>query len=322
MVSVSLFAGAAGPVRAAEAGPPATVNGRSIEAWELDRELAVRISTGSYHRRVSDDRLAELRCESLAAVVLKELKLQWSNGRDVVVDSTAEESAWQEMRTRFSSADQFEEALELKRISESALRRAFHRDAVSLAVDEHVLSGVARPTETEVEVWFLLHEDDYMTPETRRVVHVLVHVPPSGDRDAWAAAEARADELARSVAAGEGSLMESASAEIENLPPKFRDQVGDIGFVHRGSLALAIDEAVFAAEVGSVVGPVPSIYGYHVLHVLDQHSPEPLELADVRAAVEERIVRETSRRRLDEFEAELLAGAAVEIGMGECSGSF
>ena len=320
--TVAVAAIVAAPVRAAEPDPPATVNGRIIEDWEIERELAAKIATGSFHRRVSDERLAELRCESLRAVVLKELKLQWARGRNVEVDSTAEENAWQEMRARFSSADQFQAALELKGMSEGALRRAFHRDSVSVAVDERVVSDVAPPTDTQVEVWFLLHEDDYMTPEARRVVHVLVHVPPSADRDEWAAAEARAEDLARSVAAGEGSLMESASAELASLPPKFRDQVGDIGFVHRGSLAPAIDEAVFSAEIGSVAGPVATIYGYHVLQVLELRKPQPLELADVRAAVEDRIIRESSQRRQADFEAELLAGAAVEIGMSECSETF
>lgn len=324
-VAVTIVAGAAiatAPARGSEPGPPATVNGRVIEGWEVDRELAVRISAGSYHRQVSGERRDALRCESLRAVVLEELKVQWARGRDVVVDSAKEEDAWAEMRARFSSDDQFRAALELKGISESGLRRAFHRDAVSLAVDERVISEVTSPTDTEVEVWFLLHEDDYMTPEARRVVHVLVNVPPSADRDAWAAAEDRADELARRAAAGEISLVDVASAELESLPPKFRDQVGDIGFVHRGSLAPAIDEAVFTAQVGSVTGPVASIYGYHVLHVLEQRKPQPLELADVRDAVEDRIVRELSQRRLEGFEAELLAGATIEIGMSECTESF
>jgi parvulin-like peptidyl-prolyl isomerase len=321
--TVAVVALAAAPVRAVEPDPPAaTVNGRIIEGWEIDRELAVRISTGSYHRRVSDERLAELRCESLRAVVLKELKTQWARGRDVVVDSEAEEEAWSEMRARFSSADQFQTALELKGMSEGALRRAFHRDAVALAVDQRVVSEVGPPTDTQVEVWFLLHEDDYMTPEARRVVHVLVYVPPSADREAWTAAEDRAEDIVRLARVGEAPLMEVASAEIESLPPKFRDQIGDIGFVHQGSLAPAIDEAVFEAEVGSVTGPVATIYGYHVLHVLDQRKPQPLELADVREAVEGRVLRELSQRRLDGFEAELLAGAAVEIGMSECSGTL
>ena len=84
----------------------------------------------------------------------------------------------------------------------------------------------------------------------------------------------------------------------------------------------AVGQAVFSAEVGSVTGPVATIYGYHVLHVLDQRKPQPLSLADVRDAVDGRVLRELSQRRLDGFEAELLAGAAVEIGMSECSGTL
>jgi len=309
-------------VSASAADPPAIVNGRLMDGWEFDRELAVRISAGSYHRQISDERRSELRCESLRVLVLKELKLQWARGKNIAVDPAVEEAAWFEMRERFSSENQYRSALETKGMSEAALRRAFHRDAVTEAVDEFTISAVTPPGETEIEVYFLIRSDEYMTPEARRVVHVLVHVPPSAGRDEWRAAEERATELSRRAADGEGSLMELASAELERLPPRFRDQVGDIGFVHRGSLAPVVDAVVFSTEIGSVTEPVSTIYGYHVIHVTDRRPPKPMELAQVREAVEERVVREKRQRRLDAFEGELLAGAAIEIGLSECAGIF
>jgi parvulin-like peptidyl-prolyl isomerase len=158
-----------------------------------------------------------------------------------------------------------------------------------------------------------------MSPEARHVIHVLVHVPPSSSREDWQDAEQRARELAREASGGETSLLDVAKPVLEGLPPRFRDQVGDIGFVHRGSLLPAVDEVVFTAEVGTVTEPVSTIYGYHVLQVISTRPSQPIELAAVRDAVEERITREQRQRRLGEFERELLDGAVIEVS--ECTES-
>lgn len=319
LVVVVVF-GAASGGSTAEAGSVASVDGQRMESWELDRELAIVISRGSYHRQVSEERLEELRCESLRGLVLKELKLRWVRDNPVSIDPATEEAAWLEVRDRFESEKQYRTALEIKGIEEEALRRAIRRDLVAEAVDESVLAAVTPPGDTEVEVYFILHRDDYMTPEARHVVHVLVHVPPSSSGEEWQQAEQRARELARRAAEGEGSLFTVAESEMAGLPPSFRDQVGDIGYVHRGSLQPAVDEAVFAAEPGSVTDPVRTLYGYHVLQVISTRPPQPIDLADVRGAVEERVTRERGQIRLDGFEQELMDGAVIEVS--ECHGSF
>lgn len=298
---------------ATETGSVASVNDRQLEAWELDRELAVRISVGSYHRQISPERRTELRCESLSALVLKELKRQWAANNPIDVDEAAEEAAWQEVRARFTSEKQYRSALETKGIAEDAFRLAIHRDAVADAVDESIVSSVTPPSETEVEVYFILNSDDYVNPEARHVVHILVHVPPSATLEAWQKSEQRARQLAEEARGGTTSLLEAGESELENLPPRFSHEVGDIGFVHRGSLLPAVDDAVFSAEVGEVIEPVKSIYGYHVIQVISTRQSQPIELSAVRAAVEERIIREKRQRRLDEFELQLFDRASIEV---------
>lgn len=293
--------------------PVATVNGQNLQAWELDRELAVRISVGSYHRKISPERRTELRCESLDALVLKELKRQWTLENPVEIDPSVEEAAWLEVRERFVSDEQYRTALETKGIEEGAFRMALHRDAAADAADDFVTAGVTAPDETGIEVYFILHGDDYVTPEARHVVHVLVHVPPSATREVWLASEERARQLAEEARGETTSLLEAGGPELENLPPRFSDQVGDIGFVHRGSLLPAVDEAVFSAQVGEVIDPVRSIYGYHVLQVISARPSKPIELAAVRDAVEERMIREQKQHRLEDFERKLTDAAAIEV---------
>ncbi len=298
----------------------AVVNEVSVEGWELDRELAMLISAGSYHRNVSEERTKELRCQSLQGLVIKELKRQWAEVNPVEVDPEVAEASWQEVRDRFKSDKQYRAALEFKGIPEAHFRRAFRRDAAAGAVDVFVTASVAEPTDTEVEVYFILHCDDYMSPESRHVVHALVYVPPSASREEWTRAEKRAGDLVQQVSSGEISLLEVAQSLSEELPPTLRDQVGDIGFVHQGSLQPAVDEVVFTTGPGSVTAPVVTIYGYHVLQVIKMRPPISIELADVRAAVSDRMLAERRQGELETLERELLEEAVIEVS--ECTDRF
>ena len=47
-------------------------------------------------------------------------------------------------------------------------------------------------------------------------------------------------------------------------------QGGDLGEFGKGQMVPEFDQAVFAAEVGKVVGPVKTQFGYHLIKVEDK----------------------------------------------------
>jgi len=55
---------------------------------------------------------------------------------------------------------------------------------------------------------------------------------------------------------------------------------GDLGWFSEGSMVDAFEDAVFDAEPGSLVGPVRSEFGYHLIHV-DAVASEAVQVADV-----------------------------------------
>lgn len=291
----------------------AVVNGAPLQRWEVERELAQLVSAGSYHRNISAERRAELEQEALDRLILKELESQWLRTRKIAVDPVVVEQSWAEVRMRFDSEEAYQSALRMKGIDDAGFRRSFVRDAAAAAAEASVVGEIAEPTELEVEVFFLLHRDEYRRPEARHAVHALVFVPPTASPDQWDRAEQRALDLVSEVRDRGTSLEEAARPLQDRVPPKHRDEIGDLGFVHRGSLQPALDAAVFAAPPGSVTDPVRSIYGFHVIEVIEVRPPEDLELGEVRDSVVDRIVRERRERALAEFEDHLRAEAKIEV---------
>ena len=172
---------------------------------------------------------------------------------------------------------------------------------VELVVLDRIAPDTAAVTEEQVTQWYASHGDDFrqpeqvsveyvevlasalpapaaadeatlraryeaekarfVAPEQRRAAHILI--TPGADRDA---ARAKAAALAEQARAG-GDFAALARANSED--PGSKDQGGDLGWVERGVMVGAFEEALFAMAAGEVRGPVETDFGFHVLK-LDQ----------------------------------------------------
>lgn len=80
----------------------------------------------------------------------------------------------------------------------------------------------------------------------------------------------------------------------------------------QGGLAADLSEAVFNAEMDSIVGPVESPLGWHVLHVQEERGEEQIPLKDVRDDIRETLEREAL---LDSFyETSIEVEEALDMG--------
>lgn len=53
-----------------------------------------------------------------------------------------------------------------------------------------------------------------------------------------------------------------------------KDQGGDLGWFTRGNMLPAFEEAAFGAELGKIVGPVETSFGFHVIKVEEKSSKD------------------------------------------------
>ena len=111
---------------------------------------------------------------------------------------------------------------------------------------------VEMPTEAEMRAYYLANIHRFRLSEARRVRHVLVR-----DRTS-------ARHLLK-VASDTAALAQLATDS--SLDKGSRSRGGDLGWVERGQLAGPLEEAIFAAELNRVIGPVASAFGWHLIAV-------------------------------------------------------
>lgn len=139
-----------------------------------------------------------------------------------------------------------------------------------------VVSAIAdevEPTDEQVRVRYRAEIAQFTVPESFCARHILV------------ADEALAAGIVADVRAG----ADFAALAAEHGTDATASRGGDLGCFGRGQMVAPFEEAVAAAAVGEVTGPVQTQFGYHAILVYERDPARVLPLADVEDEVREQV---------------------------------
>ncbi|PIE57130.1 MAG: hypothetical protein CSA34_00510 [Desulfobulbus propionicus] len=133
----------------------------------------------------------------------------------------------------------------------------------------------------EIKTYYTEHLAEYQQAEERRARHILFRVEQGAEEAVRAAQEAKAKEvLALFKANGDFAAL---ATEYSEGPTKTNG--GDLGFFPQGKMVQEFDDAVFAAAVGEVIGPVKTAFGYHLILVEEIKPAATQTLDEVREGI-------------------------------------
>ncbi|MEY4616309.1 MAG: hypothetical protein RJB66_1269 [Pseudomonadota bacterium] len=145
----------------------------------------------------------------------------------------------------------------------------------------------------KIEVEYETHKGDtYTNPEQVRAQHILIKVK-EGDAEADKAALTKVMDLKTRATAVDFSKLAMGNSEDEGSKLKG----GDLGYFGRGQMVPAFESAAFGANVGDLVGPVKTNFGYHLIKILDKKAGKTLSIDEVKADIARKLIAET---QLDE----------------------
>jgi peptidyl-prolyl cis-trans isomerase D len=134
-----------------------------------------------------------------------------------------------------------------------------------LLLTQDAIAAQIRIDPAEVRHAYDANAKQYTTNEERQASHILIAVKPDASAAEKAAAKKKAEELAEKARAKPDAFAELAKANSQD--PGSAAQGGDLGSFARGAMVKPFEDAVFAAKVGDIVGPVETSFGYHVIKV-------------------------------------------------------
>ncbi|MCI0496282.1 peptidylprolyl isomerase, partial [candidate division KSB1 bacterium] len=117
-------------------------------------------------------------------------------------------------------------------------------------------------SEKEIKDYYQAHVDEFKQEEMRRINYVLFDTNPSAADTAeiYSLAEALIDSVKKGIDF-------ATLAETYSDDPGSAANGGDLGFFGRNAMVKPFEEAAFGANVGDILGPIKSNFGFHIIKV-------------------------------------------------------
>lgn len=197
-----------------------------------------------------------------------------------------------EIRGRYASDADYHSDLARSDLDHATLRAAIIRDLKVEAVLEQVAGRAVAVSDTEVEIYYLLHPERFTRPETRKLRHILLTINDELKGSERAAARARIGEIRARLAPAPAERFAEQALKHSQCPSAL--QGGLLGDVPRGKLFAEIEAVAFALAAGELSPVVESPMGFHVVYCEQISAEDKLPLAAVRERIREHI--DQSRR--------------------------
>ena len=163
------------------------------------------------------------------------------------------------------------------------------RDILSQIAMADLLKDIS-VTDAEAKEYFLGHSIEFESKASATAKHVLVDN------------EDKANQIKEEIESGAKSF-EDAAKEYSTCPSAQKG--GSLGTFGRGQMVKEFEDAAFDAEIGKVVGPVKTQFGYHLIKVEDKKEAGESSLEEVkdqiRAELSQKKQEEAYRAKVDEL---------------------
>lgn len=187
---------------------------------------------------------------------------------------------------KMAEDEKMDETEEFKVMMERA-----RKDILAQVAINSVLKDIT-VTEEEMKAFYEENPQHFTKGETVHAKHILVD------------AEEKALEIMEKIAKGEVSF-EDAAKEFSSCPSNA--QGGDLGEFGKGQMVPEFDQAAFAAEVGKVVGPVKTQFGYHLIKVEEKKEASVMPFESVKDQISGNLLQQKQNKVYTEKYKELHA---------------
>jgi peptidyl-prolyl cis-trans isomerase C/foldase protein PrsA len=277
----------------------ATVNGEVIGRKDFERLLTREAQAMEGVAPRSPEQIERYKQTLLETLIEHALLLQAARAASVTVTPDEVDRRVLALASEYP-AGTFDEALEQSGTTRAQLTRTTREQlTIEKLLNQEVFARVA-VTEEQIRRYFDEHADDFQEPEQVHALQIVVRGLDEAKRiqqQLWQGK--KFGDLARRY-----SL--SPDAKVG----------GDLGFFARGTMPAAFDEVVFKLPPGGTSDVVSTEYGFHLFRVVEKKPARKKELAEVRAAIEGKLVGQLRSEAQKAYVQALRAKAEVKVNAG------
>jgi peptidyl-prolyl cis-trans isomerase C len=286
----------------------AHVNGKDVT--KEDFEKMIKAAESNLGMPIPAEHRDEILRRLLDQLVVHTLLEQEARARGLAATEADVDAKLKEVRQRFATQQDFDDALAERGLTLAALRQDAGRDITANKVIDAELSALPGPTDDETREYYARNADKFTEQETIRASHILIQVARDADAATKAKARATIDSVLAKAKAGQdfGALAKEFSQD-----PGSGAQGGDLNYFRRGMMVPEFNDAAFALQPGQLSDVVTTQFGYHVIKVTDRKPGRVVPLEEAAPRIKQVLTGQKTQERRDAFIEGLRAKAKIEI---------
>ena len=253
----------------------------------------------------------ELINEMLAEVLLKDR----ADRLGLTVSPQEIQNAVERLKSQYglSSDEEFNDSLRRSGMSRAEMELRLRDTLLTNKVFSRELRSREELTDKELRERYDREREDYRLPERARLREIVLTVPEGADAATVAETEQKAQTIVSAARGGE----DFASLVTQHSESPSKDQGGSIGLVAKGELIANLDEAVFAAAPGTVIGPVRTRAGFHIMSVDERLPSEVPAFESIKDRLRTEASEETFQRDYKAYIENLRKEAYVQVNVAQ-----
>jgi peptidyl-prolyl cis-trans isomerase SurA len=209
-----------------------------------------------------------------------------------------------------------DEALAQQGLDRESFRRQVKTNLETYNVLGFKIRSKVKVTDEDLKVYYQRHAADFVGEEELHVRHVFLPLAEGAPAAEEAKARAAGEKVLQRLAGGEDFA--KVAREVSKGPGA--QDGGDLGWLKRGVVQKALEDAAFALKPGQVSGLVRFGPGLHVIKVEERRLAGAKSFEEAKEEIRERIGNEQLESYRSQFIEELKRDALVEIRLPELKG--
>lgn len=201
---------------------------------------------------------------------------------ETVVPEAVIDDAVAKIEQRYADHEEFMDDLARNDIDSQLLRQALHRELLVESTLELVAADAPEITDLDIQVYYHMHRDRFIMPETRTARHILLTINPDFPENSRQASRQRLEVIAEYLHRKPKQFIKQAQKHSE-CPSALNG--GLLGRVARGTLYAELEEVLFGLEPRQISKIVESSLGFHLLFCEEIHKAKTISLREAKPKI-------------------------------------
>ena len=299
-------------------GDPVIAKGRGFEIKrsELDEVvMGIKSAAAARGQTIPPGQLTQIEGQLLDRLIQNQLLLQKATDADRTNGVQKAGLQMDMLLERFGSQEVLDRQMKAVGMTVAELRSKITQENTAQAVKIRELN--VNVTDAEAKQFYddTNHLADFEQPEMVHVRHILLltmdpvtHAPLSADQQQ--AKRKQMDDLLKRIRGGADF---PALAKQYSEDPSSKDSGGEMPKFSRGQMAPEFEAAAFSLTNNQVSDVITTVYGYHIIKLLDKTPAQRVDYATVASKIKDFLTQQKTEKLAPAYLEKLKKAADVQI---------